>query len=952
MKKWLDRYESGGLVSKNSLNRTVKCSNCGWSWKLSDGGEDPLTCHKCGGTIKMKNGGEQLDQYQSKGQVNFKDQLLQRNAPIVDRGNFSNVPYRKSDQIAMERQNATNKRIAQQELQQELSARKAKEKGTAFTLPTGATKKYKDMNVKERSYVDAQVLKNKGRWNENQVEQPFLNNFNPITMLYNMGAGLGEAPLMSNVTNSYMPYVTGVAAPLAAGALAGIGANTTGQFINNLANPLAGTGELIDNLGNKYLPNASKINPWRFKEKPDAYYRQVFSPDKIENPLVTRSMVENNDPKGIDAFIRASEEKFIDPRTNTPFELLRLPTRESLPFFNKGKVYFNKNYTKNIKEPELLIESKVPFADYEDFYPAATNYVSVNPHQVNEALQMSKDVRVLSPFSEAGHNLENYNFYKPHWLKRYKKIKFPNIKNSYLENNRFNLVRNTAKIKRDLPSKEEVDLGNGLILENNPSRVKDKESILGTKRTLVSVKNTKTNEYIELRSWLDPLDNKIKYYFSADMPSSKIKAGKAYAELEKHIPIGAEIKEPFSLSFDSFTNTIKQTKNPKFKTSIQGEITLNDSAVFNKLKNKGDSFLGDVFYKSAEKAQLGAEEINALLKKYNLPKAEVRLRENFNQQKSPVYEIRLPNISLKKLYTVLGISTLGTLNQKQEGGIIEDDMGQWAHPGQVTRINSNQITMEGVPYPVLGVDNTGYVQMMQPQMNYTFPGQYVTEYPMAQNGLQIPITNNLFNRAFRNRQLMKQEILDENPALQQVMTLDNMNINYARRNQRKLLEKLHHNPEYFDKDNNQNGVLDNQNDTDEGYPYSGNIYTSKGIVKNPNPGEFTTLINKRGMNRQQIKDAATNDFISHSLHYSPQYQNYSNKLHQMLLTKYPTEMIEENGGVDAYIRSIFTEDPSYSPYKKEMSFIDPSFISEIKSYVKGIPKKQKGGQKTDWEIIE
>lgn len=40
-----------------SLNRKVTCSNCGWSWKLVDGGTDPMTCHKCGGTIKMQNGG-------------------------------------------------------------------------------------------------------------------------------------------------------------------------------------------------------------------------------------------------------------------------------------------------------------------------------------------------------------------------------------------------------------------------------------------------------------------------------------------------------------------------------------------------------------------------------------------------------------------------------------------------------------------------------------------------------------------------------------------------------------------------------------------------------------------------------------------------------------------------------------------------------------------------------
>ena len=26
----------------------VVCDECGWSWKLSEGGDDPTTCHKCG----------------------------------------------------------------------------------------------------------------------------------------------------------------------------------------------------------------------------------------------------------------------------------------------------------------------------------------------------------------------------------------------------------------------------------------------------------------------------------------------------------------------------------------------------------------------------------------------------------------------------------------------------------------------------------------------------------------------------------------------------------------------------------------------------------------------------------------------------------------------------------------------------------------------------------------
>lgn len=71
---------------------------------------------------------------------------------------------------------------------------------------------------------------------------------------------------------------------------------------------------------------------------------------------------------------------------------------------------------------------------------------------------------------------------------------------------------------------------------------------------------------------------------------------------------------------------------------------------------------------------------------------------------------------------------------REDGGIIEDDLGQWAHPGEITKINSNQITMQGVDYPVLGISDTGDTQMMQPGQDYTYEGESVTEIPMMQKG--------------------------------------------------------------------------------------------------------------------------------------------------------------------------------------------------------------------------
>ena len=52
-------------------------------------------------------------------------------------------------------------------------------------------------------------------------------------------------------------------------------------------------------------------------------------------------------------------------------------------------------------------------------------------------------------------------------------------------------------------------------------------------------------------------------------------------------------------------------------------------------------------------------------------------------------------------------------------------------------IPSGDITMEGVDFPVYGIDNLGNEQIMMPGANYIFPGNTVFEVPLAQNGIEI-----------------------------------------------------------------------------------------------------------------------------------------------------------------------------------------------------------------------
>ena len=61
---------------------------------------------------------------------------------------------------------------------------------------------------------------------------------------------------------------------------------------------------------------------------------------------------------------------------------------------------------------------------------------------------------------------------------------------------------------------------------------------------------------------------------------------------------------------------------------------------------------------------------------------------------------------------------------------VVDNRGQWDHPEKCTMIESNSITMKNVPYPLLGIDDTGHTKLMLPEKNYKFPGNNVFEIPL------------------------------------------------------------------------------------------------------------------------------------------------------------------------------------------------------------------------------
>lgn len=290
--------------------------------------------------------------------------------------------------------------------------------------------------------------------------------------------------------------------------------------------------------------------------------------------------------------------------------------------------------------------------------------------------------------------------------------------------------RGLVRKKKD-PIWEKKQLDNGLI-ELTPFRKGINDEIV--KKVVIPDKGE-----IALKYYLDE-NGKTIYYFSASVPEGGIAAGRAYKHLEQYIPKGAEILEKSSLSTDSFNNILRRLKNnDRFSWTHDGYVPLNSSGVNKKLSNM-DNIIKEnetfVTFDNAEEAQKALDEINSRITIEGFPKAKIKKNikgytpAGGKLQLTTDYEIHVPNIRLTKLY--------------KKGGVIKDDMGQWAHPGEITQINSPYITMQGVPYPVLGISNTGDVQMMYPGGEYEFDGDSVTEYPMAKNGI-----NNLDARPLR-----------------------------------------------------------------------------------------------------------------------------------------------------------------------------------------------------------
>jgi hypothetical protein len=215
---------------------------------------------------------------------------------------------------------------------------------------------------------------------------------NPGVWFGDFASGIGRVPLNLQQGN-YGEAALSIGLPLAIGAFAGLGAKTTGQFVNNLVNPLAGTGQFLTT--QTPLKNAYKINPWAFKPNPEAYYRGIGRTG-LDDALESR-------------LIRTPEGSFYNDMYMSPD-------------INIAKDYSRNKPTWTWQEVESTIPGK-PSEIKQVFSPVdRTSYIAEIPKS------SLSDVRNINELVSTTRNqipLDQARLLKEDWLRGYKQVNTP-----------------------------------------------------------------------------------------------------------------------------------------------------------------------------------------------------------------------------------------------------------------------------------------------------------------------------------------------------------------------------------------------------------------------------------------------------------------------------------------------------------------------------------------------
>ena len=230
------------------------------------------------------------------------EKRTQENTKTVQKDNTNVRGYNNAEKFSKEARNKTDKEIAE-ERQSRIDAQ-AKANEQPFDWSNFR------QSLADRSQATGDALRIS---NEPNFFDDYLN---PAVMIGSMADNLGQAPLRAQQEDSFMPYVTAVGTPLAVGAMAGYGTQNTGQFVNNLANPLAGIKnpfknpqiDLSNSAGKMYGEHPTIVQAERLK---NANIKDKYFKYKDYDQPIKENFTDKIKDKGTDINIY-NYENFID----------------------------------------------------------------------------------------------------------------------------------------------------------------------------------------------------------------------------------------------------------------------------------------------------------------------------------------------------------------------------------------------------------------------------------------------------------------------------------------------------------------------------------------------------------------------------------------------------------------------------------------------------------------
>lgn len=400
--------------------------------------------------------------------------------------------------------------------------------------------------------------------------------------------------------------------------------------------------ELINDLGNKYLPNAYKLNPKAFKPNVDAYYRGLGKTG-LEDAIEMGYLRSNKMGKfGDDLYLSSSfEEADYYSNNRIPWTIL-----------DDGSIVDDMSRASGIDTRKYFAE--IP-----------KKSVNAKPYHINDTQYITNETI----------SLDKVRFLKEDWLKGYKEIEVPksNFKseiewgkwNKEIPENKaliqssnelppipnqlfiddvstINLSRGSSKGKKQIFKKTETTNENGLDIK---TRYRGDEKIPSD----ITVEGK--SGYWQLRPNKSAGEN--TWYFSANM-DNPLESGKAMLKINEKFPFPKPvILEPNNLSLDSYNNLLNMGKRKDWTSTFENYIPLNYSSKNSKILK--DLNIENTPNTNIFKTKKEADEVVNRVNKFLSEKGVTHPARIFENKVTNTFGVEIPNFKLQRQYQNGGI---------------------------------------------------------------------------------------------------------------------------------------------------------------------------------------------------------------------------------------------------------------------------------------------------------